>query len=77
MPKSKKFYTIHEAKSSLSKLIQRALRGEEVVIAKRNVPLVQLTTLPSKKVKLGFYKGQLKIAPDFDAPLDDFKEYME
>lgn len=32
--------------------------------------------LPKKKPKFGCVKGQIKMAPDFDAPLDDFKEYM-
>ncbi|MCO6430881.1 MAG: type II toxin-antitoxin system prevent-host-death family antitoxin [Deltaproteobacteria bacterium] len=73
----KRYYTIHEAKTSLSKLIQRALRGEEVVIAKRNVPLVKLTTLAAEKVRLGRFKGQVEIAKDFDETPSDFVDYTK
>ena len=74
---AKKQYSIFEAKTSLSRLIQEALRGDEVIIAKRKVPLVQLTTIKPKEVRLGRYKEQIKIADDFDAPLEDFVEYMK
>jgi prevent-host-death family protein len=71
--------TIHEAKTNLSKLIKKALAGEEVIIAKGDEPLVKLVSLPGKKPKrrLGGAKGLVKyMADDFDAPMDDFKEYM-
>ena len=72
--------TIHQAKTHLSKLIRKALDGEEVIIAKRDKPLVRLEALRPKKTrrKLGWGKGLLiYIAPDFDEPLEDFGEYME
>jgi prevent-host-death family protein len=71
--------TIHEAKTNLSKLIKKALAGEEVIIAKGNEPLVKLVSLPGKKTKrrLDGAKGLVKhMSDDFDAPLEDFKEYM-
>jgi antitoxin (DNA-binding transcriptional repressor) of toxin-antitoxin stability system len=71
--------TIHEAKTNLSKLIQEALNGEEVVIAKGRKPLVRLEVLPGVKPerRIGGAKGLvLKIAEDFNEPLDDFAEYM-
>jgi prevent-host-death family protein len=71
---------IHEAKTNLSKLIQRALAGEEVIIARDNVPVVKLTPLPEEKPKrqLGIAEGfVLYMADDFDAELEDFAEYME
>jgi prevent-host-death family protein len=71
---------IHEAKTNLSKLIQRALAGEEVIIARDNVPVVKLTPLPGAKPqrRIGGAKGFiLYMAEDFDAPLEDFAEYME
>ena len=74
--KVKQQYTIHEAKSSLSRLIQRALRGEEVVIAKRDVPLVRLSAIKSAKTKLGRFKGKIKIRKDFDDPIPGFEEYQ-
>ena len=70
---------VHQAKSQLSSLMERALTGEEVIIARNNRPTVRLEVLPEahQKRKLGTLKGLVKhIASDFDAPLDDFKEYQ-
>lgn len=69
---------IHEAKTHLSKIIDRVLEGEEVIIARNNKPLVKLVKIaPAKKKRqIGRWKGRLEISPDFDAPLDDFREYM-
>ena len=72
--------TIHEAKTHLSKLIRKALDGEEVIIANRDKPLVRLEAVRPKKTKrkLGSGKGLVTyIAPDFDEPLEDLAEYME
>src|SRR5436190_15845881 len=72
--------TIHQAKTHLSKLIRKALDGEEVIIANRDKPLVRLEAVHSKKSKrqLGWGKGLVTyIAPDFDEPLEDLAEYME
>ena len=71
---------IHEAKTQLSKLIQAALNGKQVIIARGNKPIVRLEVLPEAqaKRKIGNAKGLvLNMADDFDAPLNDFKEYME
>ena len=70
---------VHEAKTNLSKLIQKVVNGEEVVIAKRNQPIVKLVLIEKQKPKrrLGTAKGTIKIAADFDAPLEDFKEYIQ
>ncbi|HEX7839532.1 MAG TPA: hypothetical protein VF469_18785 [Kofleriaceae bacterium] len=72
-----KLVNIHEAKTHLSRLIQEALEGEEVVIARGNVPLVRLVLVESARPKrsLGWAKGQVTMAPDFDGPLDDFADY--
>jgi len=70
---------IHEAKTHLSRLIQEALDGIEVIIARDNKPLVRLEVLPEAhpERRIGGAKGiLLSMAPDFDAPLDDFAEYM-
>src|SRR5436190_625096 len=64
--------TIHQAKTHLSKLIRKALDGEEVIIANRDKPLVRLEAVHSKKSKrkLGWGKGLVTyVAPDFDEPL--------
>ena len=71
---------IHEAKTQLSKLIQEALKGNEVIIARGNKPVVRLDVLPQirSQRKIGNAKGLiLSMADDFDEPLDDFMDYME
>ncbi len=70
--------TIHEAKTHLSRLIREVLAGEEVIIARGDTPLVQITPLARQGNERRF--GQLTdtvlyVAEDFDAPLDDFTEY--
>ena len=72
--------TIREAKMHLSKLIQQALAGDEVIITRRGGPLVKLMALPAARParRLGGAAGVVKtMADDFDAPLTDFQEYME
>ena len=71
--------TIHEAKTNLSRLIQAALAGEEVVIAKGKQPLVKLVVVPElrQQRRIGGAEGIVVfMADDFDAPLEDFSEYM-
>lgn len=60
-------------------MIRQALAGEEVIIANRDKPLVRLEVVKPRKGKrrLGWAKGLVTyMAPDFNAPLDDFEEYM-
>ena len=71
---------IHEAKTQLSKLIQAALDGKQVIIARGNKPVVRLEVLPEARGnrRIGNAKGLvLSMADDFDEPLDGFKEYMQ
>ncbi|MEZ4868637.1 MAG: type II toxin-antitoxin system Phd/YefM family antitoxin [Caldilineaceae bacterium] len=71
--------TIHEAKTHLSKLIQLALEGEEIIIAKGKQPVVKLVALPEARPqrRLGMYPDAIiYIADDFDEPLTEFVEYM-
>jgi len=70
---------IHEAKTNLSKLIRLAEAGEEVIIARDDVPVVKLMpVVKSPQRQLGIAEGfVIYMADDFDAPLDDFAEYME
>jgi prevent-host-death family protein len=64
---------IFEAKTQLSKLIEMAERGEEVIIARAGKPVARLTKLDhaKPKIRFGLLKGKLHIADDFDAPLPD------
>jgi len=57
---------VSEAKTSLSKLIDMAYQGEEVIIAKNNLPLVELVPhKPREKRRLGLLKGHISIPDDF------------
>jgi prevent-host-death family protein len=63
---------IHEAKTHLSRLLQRVAAGEEVTIARSGVPVARLIPVEPKKKKirpLGMDRGRIWIADDFDAPL--------
>lgn len=64
---------IYEAKTHLSRLVDRAASGEDVVIGRGGKPAARLTALaPAKRaIRFGVLKGQLRIAADFDAPLPD------
>ena len=72
-------YTVHEAKTNLSKLIERAERGEEVVIARGDKPVVKLTVVgekPKPRRQPGMLKGVIHEFPDsfFDPlPEDELK----
>ncbi len=69
---------IHEAKTNLSRLVEEALKGEEIIIAKAGKPLVKLIPYSSvKERKPGRFKGKIKISPDFDEPVDEFLELFE
>lgn len=63
---------VHEAKTHLSKLLERVEAGEEVIIARAGQPVARLIAFarPGKRA-LGLDAGQGFIAPDFDAPLPD------
>jgi antitoxin (DNA-binding transcriptional repressor) of toxin-antitoxin stability system len=64
--------TIHVAKTNLSKLIEAALAGEDVVIAKGDQPVVRLVAIPQGKFKIGLLKGQLTgPGPDFFEPMSE------
>lgn len=59
---------IHEAKTQLSKLVERASKGESFIIAKAGKPMVKVVPLEAtKKLKrIGFLKGKIKMPADFD-----------
>ncbi|MCW8141374.1 MAG: type II toxin-antitoxin system Phd/YefM family antitoxin [Planctomycetota bacterium] len=66
-------FNIHEAKTHLSRLVEDAAAGEEIVIARAGKPVARL--VPAKKLAekrvLGFLAGRLRVPDDFDAPLAD------
>lgn len=62
-------YTIHTAKSQLSKLIEAALAGEEIVIAKGSKPVVRLVPIHQAGFRFGVLKDKVQSAPDFLEPM--------
>ncbi len=68
-----KTVNIHQARTQLSKLVERAEAGEDVVIARAGRPVARLTRLqPSApRLRLGLLKGKVQVRADFDAPLPD------
>ena len=67
-----------EAKTHFARLLDAVEKGEKIYITRRGKRVAQLTTSEEpKKAKFGCAKGSgFYMAPDFDAPLEDFKEYM-
>jgi prevent-host-death family protein len=66
---------IHEAKTHLSRLVERAAKGETVIIAKAGKPLVKLVPVERPVVdtskRFDFMKGQIKIPENFDRWMED------
>jgi antitoxin (DNA-binding transcriptional repressor) of toxin-antitoxin stability system len=71
--------TLEEAQSKLANLIAQLRPGEEMTILDRGLPIAQVKKVErtSWPCKAGSAAGKIRMAPDFDAPLDDFAEYME
>ncbi|HZU10863.1 MAG TPA: type II toxin-antitoxin system Phd/YefM family antitoxin [Pseudacidobacterium sp.] len=61
---------IHDAKTNLSKLIQKAENGEEVIIARAGKPAVKLVPVPARPRRriIGSAKGKVWISDDFNSP---------
>ncbi|MBA3876891.1 MAG: type II toxin-antitoxin system prevent-host-death family antitoxin [Anaerolinea sp.] len=70
---------IHEAKTHLSRLLERVRDGEEVVIAKAGKPVARLVAIdrrPARRIP-GMDKGKVIIRPDFDDPIPEWDpDYM-
>ncbi|MFI4890047.1 MAG: type II toxin-antitoxin system Phd/YefM family antitoxin [Steroidobacterales bacterium] len=60
---------IYDAKTQLSKLVEKAAAGEDVIIARAGKPIARLTRLEATrpKIRFGILKGKIKVAKDFDA----------
>ena len=71
---------MHQAKTSLSRLVQRALGGEDVVIARNGEPLVRLVPIskPARAPRVpGRLKGKIWIGPDFEFTDEEITELFE
>jgi prevent-host-death family protein len=64
---------IYAAKTQLSKLVERAAAGKDVIIARGGKPIARLTRLdsPARTIRFGLLKGKIKVSKDFDAPLPE------
>ena len=72
--------TIHQAKTHFSQLIQRALAGEEIIVAIGKEPVATIVPIPEaqKERKLGGAKGMVKdISKDFDEPLEVYLDAFQ
>lgn len=69
-------FNIHEAKTHLSKLLQRVMNGEEIIIAKAGKPVARLAPIePEAERRVpGSARSHVEILPDFDEPLPEFEE---
>mgnify|MGYP004521893769 CR=1 FL=1 len=64
--------TVHAAKANLSELIEAALSGEEVIIARGKLPVVKIVPIAQSKFRIGVLKDQLTgSGPDFFEPMSD------
>jgi prevent-host-death family protein len=66
-------FNVHEAKTHLSRLLERVAAGEEIVIAKAGKPVARLATLKPQRQprRPGSLAGKIWIADDFDRPLPE------
>ena len=65
-------FTVHAAKTHLSRLIEAALAGEEVIIAKGKTPVAKIVALPRSGFKIGVLEGQVMgEGPDFFEPMSE------
>lgn len=69
--------TIEQAHRDLSRLLEDVALGEHVVITRDNIPIAELAPVTQAKPKplFGSAKGLVKMAEDFDSPLEDFQDY--
>ena len=72
------WYNMAVAKAQLAELVQKAMSGEDIIIARDNKPLLKLVPLKdlSETRSPGSARGQIRISPGFGAPLDDFADYQ-
>jgi prevent-host-death family protein len=69
---------IHEAKTHLSRLVERVEAGEEITIARAGRPVARLVPVKQRQPRRpGLWKGRVVIRDDFDAPLPEFDEALD
>lgn len=70
---------IHQAKTHLSRLVERVEAGEEITLARAGRPVARLVPYRQRREprRLGIWKGQVWMSPDYDAPLPEIVEAFE
>jgi prevent-host-death family protein len=70
---------IHEAKTHLSRLVERVEAGEEITLARAGRPVARLVPYRARQVprRPGLWKGQVSMDPDFDEPLPEFEQALD
>jgi len=72
--------TLEQASKGLSDLVDAAVGGEEIVVVRDDlagVRLVPIESVSQNRPQFGSAKGLIQMSDDFDAPIEDFREYME
>ena len=64
-------FNVHEAKTHLSRLLERVSAGEEIVIARSGEPVARLVPFTKAPRRPGRLKGKIRIGPGFDDPLPE------
>lgn len=74
---SKRAVELRDPKGELGQLVDRVAHGEEVVITRDGEPVAEIVPIRQKKPReFGSGRGTFIMSPDFDEPLDDFKDYQ-
>ncbi len=72
--------SLEKAQATLPDLLHQVAGGDEIIIAENGEPKAKLSAVPLHKrahPEAGSLSGKIWMSPDFDAPLDDFKDYMK
>ena len=62
---------VHEAKTHLSRVLERVTQGEEIILARNGKPIARLVPIAEERRKPGRLKGRIRIGRNFDDPLPD------
>lgn len=70
---------IHDAKTHLSRLVERVEAGEEITLARAGRPVARLVPYRARRAprRPGLWKGRVFIGPDFDEPLPEFERAFD
>jgi prevent-host-death family protein len=64
-------FNVHDAKTHLSRLLDRVAQGEEIIIAKSGRPVAKLVWVTAEPRRPGRLKGRIHVGPDFEEPLPE------